>query len=365
MKHRTTICFAAAVMGCATACAQQVTIYGLVDEGVEYVHGSDGGAGTKVNDWRVGAATAPSRLGFRGSEDLGGGLKALFTMESGMSVDTGALSQGSRIFGRQAFVGLSSAYGTLSFGRQYTMRYWSMWDTDLFGSGAHGLGTLDTGIPNARADNSVSYRVDHAGFGGGVNYSVGRDTVAGNNPAATGCAGETANSKQCREVSVLGKYDGADWGVASAFERLYGGTAATYGGLTSPDRTDDRFTLGGYVKTATSKVAVGWLRRNNDGNPATPKSDLAWLAGSFAMYAPFTVDAMVAGIKFKDSEDKAALLTLRGNYWFSKRTSVYLSSAFVNNGGTLALAASSNAPATLPLPGGSQSSFMAGVRHTF
>jgi len=125
-----------------------------------------------VNDWRVGAATAPSRLGFRGSEDLGGGLKALFTMESGMSVDTGTLSQGSRIFGRQAFVGLSGPYGALTFGRQYTMRYWSMWDTDLFGSGAHGLGTLDTGIPSARADNSVSYRVDHAGFGGGVNYSV-------------------------------------------------------------------------------------------------------------------------------------------------------------------------------------------------
>jgi len=365
MARGTSLCFAAALMGCTTAWAQQVTVYGLVDEGVEYVRGSDAGNGAKASDWRVGAATAPSRLGFRGSEDLGGGLKAVFTLESGMSVDTGTLSQGSRIFGRQAFVGLSSPYGALTFGRQYTMRYWSLWDTDLFGSGAHGLGTLDTGIPNARADNSVSYRFDHAGFSGGVNFSLGRDAVAGNNPAATGCAGEAANAKQCREVSVLAKYDTDHWGVATAFERLHGGTAATYGGLTSPDRTDDRFTLGGYVKTATSKVALGWLRRNNDGSATTPKSDLVWLAGSFSTWAPFTVDAMVAGIRFKDSDDQAVLLTLRGNYWLSKRTSVYLSSAFIDNGGNLALSASSNAPATPPLPGGSQGSFMAGIRHVF
>ncbi|RBB94738.1 porin, partial [Pseudomonas sp. MWU12-2115] len=60
-----------------------------------------------------------SRFGMRGTEDLGGGLKAIFTLENGFDVNSGKLGQGGLMFGRQAYVGLSSQYGTVTPGRQY------------------------------------------------------------------------------------------------------------------------------------------------------------------------------------------------------------------------------------------------------
>jgi predicted porin len=65
---------------------------------------------------------AGSRWGLTGTENLGGGLNAIFTIESGISLQNGQFAQGGTAFGRQAFVGFSSAnYGSLTFGRQYDM----------------------------------------------------------------------------------------------------------------------------------------------------------------------------------------------------------------------------------------------------
>ncbi|WP_262389868.1 hypothetical protein [Cupriavidus campinensis] len=69
--------------------------------------------------------------------------------------------------------------------------------------------------------------------------------------------------------------------------------------------------------------------------------------------------------KFEDSPNKALLFTLRGSYTFSKRTLAYLSASMIKNGGTLASPVSSNPPGTPPLPGGSEQSVMAGIRHVF
>jgi predicted porin len=369
MSYRTTFCFYAVMMSAAPVWAQQsqstVTIYGLLDQGVERLSGTSAGNGTSTSDYRVGSGTAASRLGFRGSEDLGGGLKAVFTLESGMSMDAGTLSQGSRIFGRQSYVGLTGSFGSLTFGRQYTMRYYGILDADLFGAGSHGLGSLDSGIPNARADNSISYRGHWGDFSGGANFSRGRDAVGANNASATNCAGETANTKQCREWSAMAKYGNASWGVVGSYEKQHGGTAATFGGLTAPELTDSRVMVNSYLNVGESKFAVGWIKRNNDGS-ATKKSDLFWVVGSVPLGATaFSVDSMLAQLKFDDSPNKAVLFSLRGNYELSKRTRLYVSGAAVKNSGTLALAASTNAPATGPLPGGKQGAIMAGIRHTF
>jgi predicted porin len=311
----------------------------------------------------VGYGATPSRLGFRGTEDLGGGLSAIFTLESGIMVDTGGMSQ-SRLFGRQAFVGLSGDFGSLTFGRQYTMRYYGMLDADIFAAASQGLGALDSGIPNARADNSISYRGKIDAFSGGVNYSFGRDTVSANNPTATNCPGESTDKQQCREWSVMGKYDGGTWGVVSAYERQNGGTSATYGGLTSSGMTDSRLTVNGYAKIGEGQLGLGWLKRNNDGS-TTPRSNLYWVVMAQPVSAQVVVDGMVAMNKFENSPNKAVLLTLRGTYLLSKRTSLYLSLSSVSNSGTLASPVSTNPPGTAPLPGGSQQSVMAGIRHTF
>ncbi|WP_153101877.1 porin [Paraburkholderia hayleyella] len=98
-----------------TAQAQSsVTMYGIVDAGLTYVNNSNGHAAWLTDT----GVQQGNRLGFKGTEDLGGGLKALFVLESGFNLSTGAMNNGG-IFGRQAYVGLSNSYGTLTMGHQY------------------------------------------------------------------------------------------------------------------------------------------------------------------------------------------------------------------------------------------------------
>lgn len=98
------------------ACAQSsVMLYGIVDEGIQF----NNNAGGKRQYYLASGELNGSRWGLRGTEDLGGGLKAIFVLENGFDVNTGRLGQGGLEFGRQAYVGLSSGIGTVTLGRQY------------------------------------------------------------------------------------------------------------------------------------------------------------------------------------------------------------------------------------------------------
>jgi len=100
-----------------TAEAQSsVTLYGVVDDGIQYVSNNRGSSQVGLAD----STLAADRWGLKGVEELGGGMKAIFQLENGFSVNNGSMYQGNALFGRQAFVGLSSdRYGTLTLGRQY------------------------------------------------------------------------------------------------------------------------------------------------------------------------------------------------------------------------------------------------------
>lgn len=96
-----------------------VTLYGVIDEGIDYVNNSGGSSLVRMRDGTYDGVYG-SRFGLKGSEDLGGGLSAIFKLENGLSTENGQLLQGGLLFGRKAYVGLSHAtYGTLTFGRQY------------------------------------------------------------------------------------------------------------------------------------------------------------------------------------------------------------------------------------------------------
>jgi predicted porin len=104
-----------------------VTLYGIIDTGVDYVshevNGSNGqivpGSGGKVFQMSSGVPLG-SRWGLLGSEDLGGGLKTIFRLESGFNAVNGSLGSSNTIFSRNAYVGLSSDhYGTVTFGKQW------------------------------------------------------------------------------------------------------------------------------------------------------------------------------------------------------------------------------------------------------
>lgn len=106
----------AALYACSVQAQSSVTIYGVIDDGITYTSNIGGSSAVRMED----SITQGSRIGFRGTEDLGGGLRALFNLESGFNPSTGALRQGGLIFGRQAYVGLgSNSLGTVTIGRTF------------------------------------------------------------------------------------------------------------------------------------------------------------------------------------------------------------------------------------------------------
>ena len=368
LSAMTTLCAAAA----AQAQTPAVTVYGLLDVGVEYIS-NVGAAGS--GNWRMptNTSTLPSRWGLRGTEALGDGLSAVFTLEMGFAPGTGTLGQGGRAFGRQAFVGLSSpTYGTLSLGRQYTMLFWSLLGADILGPNVYGLGTFDAYIPNARIDNSLAWRGSFSGLTLGATYSLGRDTVnAGPSPAGTNCPQVSGDSKACREWSVLAKYDSPAWGVAAAYDLMHGRTVgaapdAVFGGLNSSDKTDSRLSLNGYVVLAGTKIGGGVIRRDNDGNAARPKSDLWYLGAAYPFTPALTIDGAVQSLKYKDVANfDSTMVAARATYSLSKRTALYGQVAHMSNDSSATLAVSGGSPGSNPLAGGSQNGFSVGLRHAF
>lgn len=341
-----------------------VTLYGLVDVAVERLAG--GGASGNVTRMPNLTGSLPSRLGFRGSEDLGGGLRAIYTLEMGLAMNSGAFNQGGRAFGRQSWVGLAGPWGSATVGRQYTMLYWSMFDADLLGPNMFGSGSLDTYFPNARADNAVAYRAKFSGWDVGATYSLGRDTVnAGPSPSGTNCPGQSAtDAKACREWSAMVKYDTTQWGAAAAVDELRGGPGA-FAGLTSSALTDRRTTLNGWAKVADLKLGAGLVDRRNQGSAATPNSRLWWLGGAYPVTPLLQVEAQYFKLAYSSSPNQAQLWALRGTYALSKRTAAYVTVGQIHNNGSLALSVSGAAAGGAPAAGGQQSGLGVGIRHTF
>jgi predicted porin len=370
MNYKIALCACATLVAIAPASAQEVsgssvTLYGSLDQGIQYLSNAAVGK-TTHSAFQVGPGMATSFFGMRGTEDLGGGTGVIWNLEGGFSAQNGTSSQGGRLFGRQSYVGLEGPYGRLTFGRQYTMRFYAISAINPFGDGAQGLTTLDNGIANPRADNAVSYRVHFGGLEGGVNYSFGRDAVAASPVSAVGsnCPGQTTPYQECKEWSALLKYTGNNWGGAAAYERNNGGTSATYGGLTSPNISDSRFVMGGYFNVRGARFGAGWIMRTDEGI-ATPRSDLVWLTGTVPVAPTVSIDGMLAELKYEHSENKAVVEVLRGVYLLSKTTSLYVTAEHIQNSGKLALAASTILPVEYPPPGSAQISVIAGIKHRF
>ncbi|WP_338759993.1 porin [Massilia sp. METH4] len=178
INTNTTIKFAVttalALAGAAAQAQSQVQVYGVVDAGIVAEYGTPTGTNTSVS----GGIGYGSRLGFKGTEDLGNGLSAVFVVESGFAADTGTSTQGGRLFGRQVWVGLNGAFGAVSVGRQYSPYYKALADmADPFEDGYAGQ-AMNIMAGNRRMDNSVAYRTPAvAGFSAEVAYGAGE--VAG------------------------------------------------------------------------------------------------------------------------------------------------------------------------------------------
>jgi predicted porin len=371
-----TRCLVLAAATCALASgavnAQSVTLYGLIDTGIEYVsHANANGNGlTRIPSV---TGTLPSRWGLRGAEDVGNGMKAVFTLESGFNTDTGTSGQGGRLFGRQAWVGLASDYGTVTLGRQYSMVFLSLADADILGPSQYAIGSLDAYIPNARTDNTIAYKGTFSGLTVGATYSFGRD-AAGGVPASGTCAGEVAgNASACRAMSAMVKYDAATFGVAGAYEEQRGGTGATasfFNGsapiaLTDAGDKDRRIVANGYVKLGNAKLGVGWIGRHVQAVAGDVRSNLYFVNGSYPLTGALTLDAGLIRLINADQSRSATMAVLRGVYALSKRTALYAQTGYLWNSANAQYSVSGGGGGTTPAKGVNQLGAMVGMRTAF
>ena len=348
----------------STAHAQSsTTLYGVVDTGIEYVN-NIGAEGKSV--WRMPTLTGslPSRWGIRGLEDIGGGNKVIFTLESGFAPANGIANQGGRLFGRQALVGVATDWGTLSIGRQYTMSYFAMTGADVMGPNAYTVGIFAPYLSNARADNSIVYRVGYAGFDFGATYSLGRDNVAA--PAGANCPdGQLGDSHACRGYSVMLRYEDKSFGAGASYERIYGAQGAA-GGLTSSSLQESFLTLSSYGQIGSATVGGGFVRHLNDGRKTGSHSDLTFLGISYPVMGALTLAVQFGRLTYKDTEDTSEVVVAKLAYALSRRSSIYLTGGHVWNHGNAAVSVSGSMPSgAQPAPGQGQSGFLAGVKHTF
>jgi len=178
-----------AVTGVASA-QSSVTIYGKIDLGLTMDSGSASGKSIRLDS----GVTGGSRLGFKGVEDLGGGMKAAFQLETGFCADSAAgapnFCTGSNNFmGRQAHGDLTGAFGALSAGRQYSLGFNNLSTIDPFGTGFAGQVNNIVDPSGIRLNNSVTYSAPTIGgvtasaeiaFGEETgNWQANRETGAG------------------------------------------------------------------------------------------------------------------------------------------------------------------------------------------
>ncbi|HEY2608965.1 porin [Paraburkholderia sp. RL18-103-BIB-C] len=217
-----------------------VTLYGIVDAGLVYINNQSGHS----NIESVTGQTNGSRFGFRGTEDLGGGMKALFVLENGFDPSNGKLLQGGRLFGRQSYVGLQSPYGTLTLGRQYdpmTAYIGEIAATSIWAwLGTH-PGDFDNLNSNFRVDNAVKYTSpDMAGLQISGIFAPG------------GVAGDFAS----RRIYTLGaNYQHGPFTVAVAYDHLNNPATSAYDGTAEPGSP-------GFTSPGKSPVFSGYLSAN-------------------------------------------------------------------------------------------------------
>jgi predicted porin len=366
------------LLACAgTAWAQSsVTLYGVLDTNIEYVNkmsptapgtpGFPGAAASKI-DMNTGGLSG-SRWGLRGDEDLGGGNKALFVLESGFGVNDGRLQQGGRLFGRQAFVGLDTRFGKFTFGRQYTTLFEAL---DNFSPTAYSTQyepiIFMTGL-NFRSDNTAKYTgtfgpvtaLAHWSFGNGV---FGAGQVPGQFKRDSGYGAAVA-------------YAGGPFGATIAYDQA------------NPSMTP--FGDTGYGSAKKLAVAASYTV-----GPAKLIGGYRWEKATYSNDATFIRDDMWwAGVNYQATQalgltlayyyDKLKTLQLSkagapsspanpwqvsfiADYNFSKRTDVYLTTAYARNAG-LNFDTSAIGFANGYFPGAGQTSMVGaavGIRHKF
>ncbi|MBU6486735.1 MAG: porin [Burkholderiales bacterium] len=329
-----------------------VTLYGLIDAGITYTNNQGGHSNWQQSTGSVNG----SRWGLRGSEDLGGGLKAIFTLENGFGINNGTLKQSGREFGRQAWVGLqSNQFGSVTLGRQYDDVVQYLGPLALTGTqygGTYFAHPFDNdNLDNSfRINNSVHFQsANYGGFKLGALYGF------------SNTAGQFSNN---RAYSVGASYTWNGLNVAAAYMQLNNDTNALAQTAASPGAvTGDatfiagrqrtwgaglNYTFGpataGFVFTQTrldNALGVNAASAGTTGTLALPGGGVRFnnyelnaryaLTPAISLAGAYTyTDSTIAGVHPNWNQ-----FNLLADYALSKRTDVYLGGEFqhvVNKG---------------------------------
>ena len=248
---------ALAVLGAFAGAAQaqsSVTIYGIVDTGIAYSSkvatgtGSDTGSKFGINSGVI----QGSRIGFKGVEDLGGGLSAVFQLETGFTSDDGGLQgsdavTSSNLFRRKSVVGLAGGFGTVLLGRQtdFSDTISAYTAVNDFGGVVSNSGSGLNCLQGVRTNNSISYTTNNlSGFTGNLIYGFG----------------ETAGKTSAGQAYGIGaKYDNGPLGLGINYYQSKAGTTPSDVSLITPALTSTNATA---VANANAALAA------NAGNTA-------------------------------------------------------------------------------------------------
>lgn len=341
------------LVGCACVGAHaqtSVTLYGVLDTGIEFVNHASAKGGDLVQESSGGLSN--SRFGFKGTEDLGGGNSAFFILEAGIDSNNGAPASSGILFNRTAEVGLANAYGAVSLGLQYTAMYDILEDFDPMIYAPHytwfpTTGSADDFSFKARLNNTVKYVGHFDGLTAIADYSFGGDAGSLQSDAAYG-AGL--------------RYDIGSFSAAAAYD-YRNGTITTGGSWTKTSNwsvsamdTMGRATLtGGYEHYLNEPIA----------GAATTAGLL--FAGTRYQVTPAYKLTLAYYYQINDTAkvSNSWMGVLNNDYALSKRTDVYATLAYAqstrNGNGSYTPVGVTDATAF----DDNQTGIMIGIRHRF
>lgn len=295
-----------------TANAQSsVTLYGVVDIGLEQTRLSPGGSTTRLSS----GIQSGSRWGVKGTEDLGGGMSASFQLESGFDASTGSAGSGMS-FNRQSWVGLNGGFGSVKFGRQYIPLFLAQDTIDPFGTGIVGDGSGMAAVfrhYGVRMNNTINYSTPNfSGFSFEAAYGLGEQ------------AGSTSLGSQ---YGFAGTYEGGPLTVVAAYHNQ--GLVAS-----GVDAGDARTFLVGAAYDFKAVKLHGAFADNRDKNAAGANTGRSrdYMLGVSAPFGP--VSLMASFIRHNDrlvSNADGDMWAVGATYALSKRTNFYTSYSRINN----------------------------------
>ncbi|MFL6718344.1 MAG: porin [Burkholderiaceae bacterium] len=359
MKKFTLLAAAVSLLTGTVHAQTSVTVYGLLDLGVESLTnvGSTGSSSHSLTQMASGNLSG-SRLGFRGTEDIGGGNSALFVLEQGFNLDTGVLGQGGRVFGRQAFVGLAGSYGKVTLGRQQNTMYDLLIKYDPMGFASRYSALTHDDVLAGRADNVIKYTGTFGALTATAFYSFGRDAV--DTLSGTTFAGEVpGNPKVARNIGGGLNYESGPFGIGIMYDQYQGNTIETQ------DASARRLALATSYKWGdfTGFLAYRRLKDNVDPAHSMIRSDLYWAGVTYQLNPRLSLTAVAYRTNFEDTSADPSSYVLNALYNMSKRTELYGVLGFARNrdgsnmginGFGLNIAANEN-----------QTGVVLGVRHVF